>query len=436
MKSINNSSTLNENRRVRVLVFPCGAEPASEIHQALRYSLHVDLFGASSVDDHGRFLFDNYHGKLPQINEPKFDRAFADLVRKLAIDMVFPTHDTVCSYLAPRAAEMGFYLVNGDERTTSICRSKKETYLRFAEEPWIPETYADVDAVRAWPAIVKPDRGQGGQGVCLVSNKAEARSAIASVSDSILVEYLPGKELTVDCFTDRRGHLLWVGPRSRERIRAGISMRSRMFDPTPEITSVADKINETLTLRGPWFFQLKQDSEGKWKLLEVACRIAGTMTAQRARGINLPLMTVQDFLGRDLLPLPESRVRMIDRRIMTAALLEFDYDSVFVDLDDTLIIDGHVTPSVIAFLFQEKNRGKRIILITRHEHDVAETLDRVFLTVRLFDKVLHITDGRPKSAYVTYRSIFIDNYFPERLSVSKILGIPVLDVDMLEFFAR
>jgi hypothetical protein len=45
------------SRRTRVLVFPCGAETATEIHQALRYSLHVELFGASSVDDHGRFRF-------------------------------------------------------------------------------------------------------------------------------------------------------------------------------------------------------------------------------------------------------------------------------------------------------------------------------------------------------------------------------------------
>jgi len=423
-----------EKQRVHVLVFPCGAETASEIHQALRYSLHVKLFGASSVDDHGRFLFENYHGELPRIDEPTFDSAFSNLIEKLEIDIVFPTHDSVCDYLAPRAAAMGFYLVNGDERTTAICRRKSLTYSLFASEPWVPEIYANVDAVTAWPAIVKPDRGQGGQGVSRVSNKAEAYAAISSVADPLLVEYLPGDELSVDCFTDYRGRLLWVGPRSRERIRAGISMRSRMFDPTPEIASIADTINDELRLHGPWFFQLKQDRKGNWKLLEVACRIAGTMAAQRARGINLPLMTVQDFLGRDLATLPEPHVRLIDRRIATAAKLDYEYDDVFVDLDDTLIIDGHVSPNVITFLYQQKAKDKRIILITRHKHDCAETLDRVFLPRRLFDEIVHITDDSPKSAHMTVRSIFIDNHFPERLSVSKALGIPVLDVDMLEFF--
>jgi hypothetical protein len=436
MTSADPSTAPGQKRRTRVLVFPCGAEPASEIHQALRYSLHVELFGASSVDDHGRFRFENYHGGLPRVDDPAFDAAFAELITRLEIDLVFPTHDTVCAYLAPRAAAMGFHLVNGDERTARICRRKSATYALFADAPWAPDVYGDVDAVNAWPAIVKPDLGQGGQGVTRVSDSAEARAAMASMSDPLLVEYLPGEELTIDCFTDRHGRVLWAGPRTRERVRAGISMRSRMLDPTPEIAAIAETINDRLTFRGPWFFQLKQDGDGEWKLLEVACRTAGAMTAQRARGINLPLMAVQDFLGRDLLTLPEPRVRLIDRRIATAAELEHDYEDVFVDLDDTLIIDSQVTPSVIAFLYQQKARGKRIVLITRHAHDFAATLEQACLPTRLFDDVVRITDGSPKSAHMSERAIFIDNHFPERLAVSTALGIPALDVDMLEYFIR
>jgi hypothetical protein len=83
-----------------------------------------------------------------------------------------------------------------------------------------------------------------------------------------------------------------------------------------------------------------------------------------------------------------------------------------------------------------RKEGKRIILITRHEHDCAETLDKACIATRLFDDVVHITDGSPKSDHIGDRAIFIDNHFPERLAVSRKLGIPVFDVDMLEFFVR
>jgi hypothetical protein len=419
-----------------VLVFPCGAENASEIHQALRYSIHVELYGASSVDDHGRFRFERYRGGLPRIDSPDFDRAFRGLIEEWGIDLVFAAHDTVHDYLAPRAAEMGFHLVNGDPEAARIARRKSLTYARFAGEPWVPEVYEAPSRIDRWPVVVKPDLGQGGQQVVVAKDEAELRQALASVAEPLLVEYLPGEELTIDCFTDRCGKLLWVGPRTRERVRAGITMRSRLLDADPAIDVIAAAINAQLTLRGPWFFQVKRDPAGVLKLLEICCRMAGTMVAQRARGINLPLMAVQDFLGRDLLALPEPRVRTIDRAIATRAELDHPFDTVFVDLDDTLIIDGKVTPLVVQFLYQVKNDGKRVVLVTRHAYDCAETLGAACLAESLFDEVLHITDGSPKSDHVKGRAIFIDNHFPERLEVSRRHGIPVMDVDMLEFFVR
>ncbi|WP_438451101.1 ATP-grasp domain-containing protein, partial [Listeria monocytogenes] len=81
--------------------------------------------------------------------------------------------------------------------------------------------------------------------------------------------------------TDRSRRLLWIGPRTRERVKAGISMRSRLLPQSPRITEIAHQINDGMPLRGPWFFQLKRDRHGAWKLLEISCRVAGTMAAQR-----------------------------------------------------------------------------------------------------------------------------------------------------------
>ena len=421
-------------RRTRVLVFPCGAENALEIHQALRYSVNVELYGSSSVEDHGQYTFDRYTGDLPRIQEAGFDDAFAALIARHSIDVVFPTHDSVAEYLAPRAAAMRFFLVNGDPETARVTRRKSMTYSLFADRPWVPQVYLSMSDVKAWPALVKPDTGQGGQNVAVVADEFQAREALDRVSEPLLVEYLPGAELTVDCFTDRHGDVLYIGARTRERVKAGISMRSANVPNDAAIEGIAADINSRLRLRGPWFFQLKGDRAGSWKLLEISCRVAGTMVAQRARGVNLPLMAVHDYLGRDLIVLPETRVRRIDRRIATRATLDFDFDTVYVDLDDTLIIDGHAVPQVMAFLYASVRKGRRLVLITRHAADVGATLERARIAASLFDRIVHVTDGSCKSLHVTPRSIFVDNHFPERLAVARRHGVPVLDVDMLELF--
>lgn len=427
------------SQKVKVLVFPCGSENATEIYQALRYSVHVELIGASSVDDYGRFRFDNYVGGLPRIDAPDFDAAFAALLDKHGIDMVFATHDTVLDYLATRAARMGFFLVNGDAESASTARRKSATYRLFADQDWVPAVFDSLEQVEkadAWPVIVKPDLGQGAQGVTLLRDLTHGRSVLEKIDQPVLCEYLPGDEITVDCFTDRKRRLVCAGPRTRERIRAGITMRSHLLESTPDIDAIARTVNDRLILRGPWFFQLKKSADGKWKLLEISCRVAGTMVAQRARGRNLPLMAVQDFLGRDLVALTEPRVTLIERCIATRAELDFDYESVYVDLDDTLVIDGSAVPHIMAFLYQARRDGKRLILITRHAVEPADTLRKASISDTLFDEVIHIRDGAPKSRFVTGASIFIDNHFPERMDVARVRNIPVFDVDAIEFLTR
>jgi len=424
------------NDKIKVLVFPCGSENASEIHQALRYSIHVEVIGASSVEDHGRFRFEQYIGGLPNIRDKEFDAAFGALISRLRIDMVFATHDAVLEYLSTKAAAMGFFLVNGDPKATAIARRKSATYELFADCSWIPKVFGSIDEVTEWPIIIKPDTGQGGQGVALVHEKSEAVRVSNTMVDPILVEYLPGDEITVDCFSDRNQRLIWIGPRTRERIRAGITMRSTLLELTHEIDTIASRINGRLKFRGPWFFQLKADQHGNWKLLEIACRVAGAMVAQRARGINLPLMAVHDYLDRDLTALSIPHVKLIDRSIATRARLDFDYNAVFIDLDHTLIIDDFANPIVLAFLYQSIRDGKRIILLTRHTEVVIKTLESARIPANLFDEILQLSTDTSKADYITQDAIFVDNHFPERLEVIRKCGIPVFDVDALEFLVK
>jgi hypothetical protein len=276
--------------------------------------------------------------------------------------------------------------------------------------------------------------GQGGQNIILANSQDDVQRALDTVDLPLVVEYLSGEEITVDCFTDRHQNVIFIAPRTRERVKAGITMRSQFLELTQELENIAKEINRRLTLRGAWFFQMKLDKNGNWKLLEICCRIAGTMVAQRARGANLPLMVIQDYLERELVILSNSSVTLIERNIQTHTQLNFDYDTVFIDFDETLIIDGYAVPQVLAFLYQEVKKDKKIKLITRHKFDILETLKHARIGRELFDEIIQIDDESPKSNYVTKSAIFIDNHFPERLDVFLKHSIPVFDVDALEFF--
>ena len=52
----------------------------------------------------------------------------------------------------------------------------------------------------------------------------------------------------------------------------GISFRSTAMEVTEEIKRIAHCINETVSLNGAWFFQVKKDRNGALKLMEFAPR--------------------------------------------------------------------------------------------------------------------------------------------------------------------
>lgn len=417
-----------------VLVFPCGSEPGTEIYFALRRSLHVKLFGASSVDDHGRFVFEHYIGDLPRITDAGFERAFQDLIDTHRIDVIFSTHDTVSCHLAGLAARSGVHLVNGNATTATICRSKHRTYDVLQDAAWLPRRYAPGSAAIDFPVIVKPDTGQGGQGVQLVHNRDELDAVTRADPDSwVIVEYLPGDEITVDCFTDWQRELIWAGARSRERVKAGISMRSAFLGADATVQAIAADINRHIEMRGPWFFQLKKDVSGAWKLLEVSCRIAGTMVAHRAKGINLPLMAIQDFMARKQTTLPITEVTLVDRRLASTAQFDYPFDTVVLDYDDTLVCSktGRAFPEVIGFLYTMIELEKRIVLVTRHPGDLVESFAGAHICASLFTEIVHLKGGERKSDHVGPRAIFVDNHFPERKEVAERCACPVFDVDTL-----
>lgn len=422
------------NKKINVLVFPCGSENALEIYKALRYSVHVNLIGASSVDDMGSLTYKNYVGGLPNIKDNSFDKEFEKLITEKSIDVIFATHDTVMQFLADK--KLDTYLVNGDINTTKIARSKIKTYELFKNQSWCPRYYIELENIE-FPVICKPDFGQGAQGVYTCYNHHDLKIYSDKIDFPVIAEYLPGDELTVDCFTDRNKKLIWAQPRTREKVKAGISMKSTYIELSDEINNIANDINNQLKMRGPWFFQIKQDKNKKWKLLEISCRMAGTMVAQRAKGINLPLMAVQDFMERDLITLPFIHARYIERAIYTKVKMDIEFSKVYIDFDDTLILNNKIVIDAISFIYAMNNEKKEVILITRHENNLDETLKLFGISKELFSEIIHIKDNTPKSNYIKGKdAIFIDNHFLERKEVSEKCNIPVFDVDYLEYFLR
>jgi hypothetical protein len=415
---------------IRVLVFPAGEANALEIHDALCSVVNVEVIGASSVDRHGGFLFTDYYSHLPTIQEENFLEIFNLFLKEQRIDFIFPTHDTVVAFLAEHRDELAAQLIAASHETAKICRDKLKTYELFKDTDFCPAYYPTVEDIPGLPVFAKPREGQGSVGARCVSST----QGVAEIGpDDIVTEFLPGKELTVDCLTDHHGKLRVVSPRERQRIMAGICVRGITREADSRLRDIAEKINARLAFMGLWFFQVKEDACGNYKLLEVAARCAGTMCITRARGYNLPLLSLYVGLKEDFSVIKQSYEVVADRALLSRYRLGFDYDTVYMDFDDTVIVRGRVNLNVIRFVYQCRNQGKRVILLTRHDGDINEALKTHALSENLFHEIIHLgqEDDKIRSMKAD-RALLVDNAFAERLNAVNQIGIPVFDVDTVE----
>lgn len=281
-----------------VLVFPCGSEVGLEIHRCLRDSKHFELYGASSVEDHGRFVYEFCIG-IPHVSDPEFLDWIKFLCKAKKIDYILPAHDDVFDVIRELYWDVPV-IIGPSPNTGRVCRSKTKTYNLF---PDLAPDYAN-----GYPCFVKPDKGQGSEGAEIAYSHNDVwRVRDKCNGDIVSREYLPGPEFTVDCFTDRFGKLRFCEGRSRHRIKNGISVETKRVE-RPEFRQFAEKIGERLTMRGAWFFQVKERADGELRLLEIAPRIAGSSGLWRAYGVNLIETALFDMMLDT--EIPERRFRI------------------------------------------------------------------------------------------------------------------------------
>jgi hypothetical protein len=416
---------------IRVLIFPCGAENALELHDALAHCVNIETWGASSRDDHGRYVFRNYVGNLPYIQQPDFLPIFNEMIRQHHIDALFPTHDTVAHFFGDHREEVACRVIMAESETARICRQKRRIHELFAGCSFAPHIHSSITTVDTFPVFLKPDIGEGGKSTNLVRTPDEAAHVLALHPDLLIVEYLPGEELTVDCFTDRHGALRFVGPRTRKRVHCGISVRSKAMPVTAEIREIAEEINRRLRFRGLWFFQVKQAADGRFKLMEISTRCAGTMCLYRHRGVNLPLLSVYDAMGSDIEILANDFDVEVDRALFNRFRLGVEYDTIYLDFDDTLLCRGDVNRYVLLLLYQAARQGKLVHLLTRHDGDIHQALGDAKIHPGLFTTIRTLGWHEEKHQLIkpAEKAIFIDNAFAERKKVKDHTGIAVFDVD-------
>jgi hypothetical protein len=378
-----------------VLVVPCATQIGVEQFNSLKYNKHFKLWGASHNNDDK--LYDNFIRLKNDISTDEFITEIIEHVKNLSIDIILTSHDEV-NFILKQNEFLGNKIPGSDNNTTHITRFKSLTYEFLKKDntlkKYIPNFYTIQDV------FLKPDKGQGSRGTL-------------KIEDTYLVcENLPGKEYTIDCFSDINSNLIFVSGRHRKIIENGISEETSIIDNQLFI-EIATLINGNFKFVGSWFFQLKEDINGDLKLLEVSPRIAGGSNINRLNGVNLTQLNLYQFLGVNINITPQKNVVTVKRK---SPKFDLTFDKIFLDYDDTYVFVKDILLSL----------NKEIVIITRSK-----------VNIDVPHQVVYVNDYELKSDVIKKlgfdKSIFIDDSFKERRDVFINCGIPCISVEDVIF---
>ncbi len=415
-----------------VLVFPGGMENGIEIYNSLRFCKEVTLFSASAPIPNQAFYIYNKNHICPDVRTSGWEEVLNKIVKENNIDVIFPANSVVIDALSRSRDKICCDILLPDAQVIKITRSKKLTIKKLKDIIPTPVVYDNLESITKLPVFIKPDNGYGSVGAKVV-NTIEELSA-ADFENNIVEECLPGKEYTVDCFSDKDGRLLFSAGRERERIRMGTSMHA---EDVPEKLAVffeecARRILSVIKISGAWFFQMKEDENKDLKLLEIDVRIAGTMCYNRCKGVNFPLLSLYNYYGLPISIILNKEKISLDRCLRNRYIFDFEYDNVYIDLDDTIIIEGKYNTEIIKFLFQCINQNKNIILLSKHIGDIESYLRQKKL-YDIFSSIIWLKEEEKKYEHIKpFKSIYIDDSFSQRKEVAEKCGIPTFDASMIE----
>lgn len=426
-----------KDKAINILIFPAGTENAIEIWNSLKYIKFINLYGCSNDSkNHIDFIFKE-RKKIKNVSEIGWIEELNSYLEEKKIDYIYPANSIVIDYLNEYRELIKAQILLPSKETIYNTRSKKQTYDILKNYDFIAKYYNFQEVEKAeFPLYAKPDKGYGGQGAILVKSLNDIVNDKNKYLNYVFQEYLPGDEYTVDCFSKKDGSLVFVQGRSRERIRMGTSMHSEIVSDelNSEFRRIGQIIVNTFNIFGSWFFQMKKNREGNLKLLEIDIRIAGTMALNRVRGVNFPLLNIYEYLDIDTDILVNDKYNIIiDRSLKNRYIHNINYNKVYVDLDDTIIIKNKVNIQLISFLYQCLNEGKKIILITKSlDPDIYKYL-REYRILQIFDDIIVLKEHEKKSKYISSdNAIYIDDSFSQRIDVARTCKIPTFDCSMIE----
>jgi carbamoyl-phosphate synthase large subunit len=261
----------------------------------------------------------------PPLNEMTPDQIIS-YCQQNRITAIIPTRDADLEFYAHHSSlfnQWGIQLMVSSLETILTCSDKKKFADTLLKErfPVIP-TFLSPDDLEAPSYVVKERWGAGSQLLGLNLTHEEALQHSCHLKEPIFQPYIQGQEWSVDVYCSFEGHVKGCVARQRNTIVNGESQVTTTVH-YPKLEHLCQAMAEKLNIRGPAVFQVIENENGNFHVIECNPRFGGASTASIAVGWDAFFWFFVECLGLSIHDYPflrhKGEIRQI--RYLTDRLL-------------------------------------------------------------------------------------------------------------------
>jgi carbamoyl-phosphate synthase large subunit len=191
-------------------------------------------------------------------------------------------------------------------QAVALCLDK----LRFAAvlSEWHAPVIPTLTEAGPWQRhVVKERHGAGSRGIGLDLSRDAAIRHATGLATPVFQPFIPGRELSIDCYVDGRGRCLGAVARRREVIVSGESQVTAT-ERHANLEALCADLSVRLGLIGHACWQAIEDAAGGLHLIECNSRVGGASTLSWAAGLDSLAWFLAEAAGGDPAELPFVRV--------------------------------------------------------------------------------------------------------------------------------
>lgn len=240
---------------------------------------------------------------VPSVGGPDYAEALVEVCRRRRIGLVVPLIDWELPVLAGKQeafAGAGARLVISSQRVVDICRDKRQTFEFLSARGFdTPQVFSyEQAAAGPFPIFMKPRYGSSAVDVHYVPDRKSLEFYHESPAETVIQEYVRGREFTVDVYAGLDGVPRVAVPRRRLEVRAGEVAKARTVRHA-EIIRQSLKLVEALgECRGVVTLQCFLTPDNRVRFIEINPRFGGGAPLAIQAGADFPLWLIEEHLGR------------------------------------------------------------------------------------------------------------------------------------------